>query len=622
MSVPFANAIETLKRYRYVLLAGTLLSTLAVPQWNAVSDARAKEAMRDGSFVIAQRVDPNDPNQKGKQKGQPDPKGQKGQGQPQGQPQAQPGQGQPSQGQPSQGQPKQLTNQPAAGTPPTGTQTPAGTPQQQQQKQFGKQAPGGTPQIGTQTPTGTPQIGTQTPTGTPQQQQRQKQFGKQVPGGTPAVGTQTPTGTPQIGTQTPTGNPPPQQPLQKQFGKQAPTGTPPVGTQTPTGTPQIGTQTPTGNPPPQQPLQKQFGKQAPAGTPQIGTQTPAGTPPQQQQQFGNQPPGTTPQIGGQPPAQPQITINNNTTVRVDQVRTQRQQVVEPNGRIVIQEPGNRHIIRENGRVIIRNDDNVRFQMFAPNAQVTRRGSENFMVYERPGGFQIINVTDANGHLLRRIRRGPDGREYVLIDNRRGPGLGTGLAVGLGVGVVASAVYLSLAPPVVTIPRERYIVTAAVAPPALLYEALDAPPLVAIERPYSLDEIRYNVELRDRVRRIDIDTITFETGSWEVSPAQYGLLAQIAQAMLRVIERNPDTVFMVEGHTDAVGTNEDNLSLSDRRAESVAVILTQQFQIGPEHLVTQGYGEQHLKIPSDGPNRENRRVAVRNITRLMQAQNTR
>src|SRR5712671_5527001 len=125
LSVPFANAIETLKRYRYVLLAGTLLSTLAVPQWNAVSDARAKEAMRDGSFVIAQRVDPNDPNQKGKQKGQPDPKGQKGQGQPQGQPQAQPGQqGQPSQGQP-QGQQKQLTNQPAAGTP----------PQQQQQQQ-------------------------------------------------------------------------------------------------------------------------------------------------------------------------------------------------------------------------------------------------------------------------------------------------------------------------------------------------------------------------------------------------------------------------------------------------------------------------------------------------------
>ena len=131
-----------------------------------------------------------------------------------------------------------------------------------------------------------------------------------------------------------------------------------------------------------------------------------------------------------------------------------------------------------------------------------------------------------------------------------------------------------------------------------------------------------VELRDRVRRIDIDTITFESGSWEVSPSQYGMLAQIAQAMLRVIERNPETVFMIEGHTDSVGSNEDNLSLSDRRAESVAVVLTQQFNIGPEHLVTQGYGEQHLKVPIDGPSRENRRVAVRNITRLMQAQNTR
>ena len=35
--------------------------------------------------------------------------------------------------------------------------------------------------------------------------------------------------------------------------------------------------------------------------------------------------------------------------------------------------------------------------------------------------------------------------------------------------------------------------------------------------------------------------------------------------------NPDEVFLVEGHTDAVGTEEDNLSLSDRRAEAVAAL---------------------------------------------------
>ena len=74
--------------------------------------------------------------------------------------------------------------------------------------------------------------------------------------------------------------------------------------------------------------------------------------------------------------------------------------------------------------------------------------------------------------------------------------------------------------------------------------------------------------------------------------------------------------MIEGHTDAVGAEEDNLSLSDRRAESVAVALTEQFGVPPENLVTQGYGEQDLKVPTQGPERVNRRVAVRRITPLI------
>jgi outer membrane protein OmpA-like peptidoglycan-associated protein len=80
--------------------------------------------------------------------------------------------------------------------------------------------------------------------------------------------------------------------------------------------------------------------------------------------------------------------------------------------------------------------------------------------------------------------------------------------------------------------------------------------------------------------------------------------------------------MVEGHTDAVGNDVDNLSLSDRRAEAVAVALTEQFQVPAENLVTQGYGEQYLKVPSPGPERANRRVAMRRITPLIdqQAQN--
>ena len=207
-------------------------------------------------------------------------------------------------------------------------------------------------------------------------------------------------------------------------------------------------------------------------------------------------------------------------------------------------------------------------------------------------------------LLRRVRRGPDGREVVLINNA---------VVGAA---VATGFILALAAPQILIPRERYIVDVAAAPPALIYETLDAPPVVPIERAYALDEIRYNVNLRDRVRRLDLDAITFDTGSWEVMPEQYPRLEVIGNAIRQVLARNPDAVFMIEGHTDAVGADVDNLSLSDRRAESVAVVLTEQFQIPPENLVSQGYGEQFRKIPTDGPSRENRRVAVRNISHLL------
>ena len=274
------------------------------------------------------------------------------------------------------------------------------------------------------------------------------------------------------------------------------------------------------------------------------------------------------------------------------------------------------IVREGGRSFIHSDENERFRRFGGGGKVEQRGQETYMVVRRPGGGEVVNITDRNGQLVRRIRREPDGREVVLIDNRRrGPGFGTGLAVGLAAGITAG-VLLNLSPPVVTIPRERYIVDLDRAAPDLLYETLDAPPLMAIERPYTLDEIRYNVELRDRMRRIDINTITFDSGSWTVTPDQYDQLAGIAEAMQRVLRRRPNEVFMIEGHTDAVGTDEDNLSLSDRRAEAVAIILSETFGIPPENLVTQGYGEQYLKVQTQVAERANRRVAVRPIGPLL------
>ena len=140
----------------------------------------------------------------------------------------------------------------------------------------------------------------------------------------------------------------------------------------------------------------------------------------------------------------------------------------------------------------------------------------------------------------------------------------------------------------------------------------------VEETYTVDQVRYSAPLRQRMPRVDLD-INFETGSWQLTPGQIDKLNVVADGLKRAIDKNPKEVFLIEGHTDAVGNDEDNLSLSDRRAESVAVALTEQFHVPPENLVTQGYGEQNLKVQTQDASRVNRRVSVRRITPLIDKQ---
>lgn len=296
------------------------------------------------------------------------------------------------------------------------------------------------------------------------------------------------------------------------------------------------------------------------------------------------------------------------------MRGQRVESVSKSGARIIQEPGNRTIVRQNNRTIITRNEGAIFDTFARGAKHNRRrdgGRET--VYERPGGVRVFSEFDKDGRLLRRYRRDRSGRDFVLVDNRR---FYRNLAVGVGVGALATAAIVTLAPPAHSLPRERYIVDYDRASDDDLYETVIAPPVERLDRGYSLDEIRYNQSLRARMRRIDLDGINFDTGSFEVSEDQYDKLARIARVLQRVIERDPTEVFLIEGHTDAVGSEEDNLSLSDHRAETVARILVEHFEIPIENLTTQGYGEQFLKIDTQEPERANRRVSLRRITPLL------
>jgi len=284
------------------------------------------------------------------------------------------------------------------------------------------------------------------------------------------------------------------------------------------------------------------------------------------------------------------------------LRQERHEVREGN-RVFIQEP-DRTIIQEGGRTIIRHNEVDRFTVGARNVHNEQRGNQTVSIIEQADGSRIESILDVDGRLIRRSRRDPGGREIVIIDNSWvTPERSMDFVVELPV-------------PVIGIPRERYIVDMDRAGEADIYAALTAPPIERIARRYSLDEVRYSPMLRDRMPRVDLDTITFETGSWQMGPEQIEKLAFMANALHRAIARNPREVFLIEGHTDAVGSDVDNLSLSDRRAETVAVVLTEQFHVPAENLSTQGYGSQFLKIPTPEPERQNRRVAVRRITPLL------
>jgi len=360
--------------------------------------------------------------------------------------------------------------------------------------------------------------------------------------------------------------------------------------------PKAGAQAPAAAPAAQAPAAAQTPNATPAAK-APAAQTPSAQTPNHNAQAA--PPAVT-----APPQKPRSASefirqnNSKPTMTIQDLHKERHETHEGNRTIITE--GDRAIIKEDNRVIIRHNETQRFAVGARNVNVEHHGSETTTVIVRPDGDRIINVTDADGHLIRRVRREKDGRDVVIIDERPSE---------------TREVFVNVPPPVIHIPRDRYIVELDRARPDTVYEVLDAPPVERIERRYTIAQVRYSAPLRDRMPRLDLD-INFDTGSWQLTPDQIDKLSVVAQGLNRAIGRNPREVFLIEGHTDAVGSAEDNLSLSDRRAESVAVALTEQFHVPPENLVTQGYGEEDLKVQTQGASRANRRVSVRRITPLI------
>jgi outer membrane protein OmpA-like peptidoglycan-associated protein len=72
-----------------------------------------------------------------------------------------------------------------------------------------------------------------------------------------------------------------------------------------------------------------------------------------------------------------------------------------------------------------------------------------------------------------------------------------------------------------------------------------------------------------------------------------------QKLGKLIQRNPQAVFTIEGHTDSIGSSEYNQTLSERRAESLKLWLVENMNIAPEKIRTRGYGSSRLIAPASG-----------------------
>lgn len=133
-------------------------------------------------------------------------------------------------------------------------------------------------------------------------------------------------------------------------------------------------------------------------------------------------------------------------------------------------------------------------------------------------------------------------------------------------------------------------------------------VVRIEYPVAHDNAD-SIEQRLRKHEtVQVHSIYFGFNSAVIRPESKRVLTEIAG----ILTRNPDWKLQIDGHTDAVGNDADNLALSERRAAAVKAALVDGWHTAANRLATGGYGESRPADTNDTPEgrSHNRRVELR------------
>ena len=100
-------------------------------------------------------------------------------------------------------------------------------------------------------------------------------------------------------------------------------------------------------------------------------------------------------------------------------------------------------------------------------------------------------------------------------------------------------------------------------------------------------------------------LAFDINSAEISDGYKEDLAAAAT----VFSKYEDTNILIEGHTDDTGSDDYNMSLSEKRAKAVSNYLAQS-GVSPSRMTTKWYGETQPRYANDEANRaKNRRVEL-------------
>lgn len=131
--------------------------------------------------------------------------------------------------------------------------------------------------------------------------------------------------------------------------------------------------------------------------------------------------------------------------------------------------------------------------------------------------------------------------------------------------------------------------------------------VVAQAPKSTVE-RTPAEVQADLRRVLAGrTVEFESASSVLTMAGRGLLDELVP----ILKANPNLAVAVDGHTDSSGVADDNLTLSEARAESVRTYLVAR-GLAADRVTAQGFGATRPLVDNSTPagRKQNRRIEFR------------